>query len=224
VGSADRNAIVRRMAIHRPTERVVIAYASGSQAGDTVGTDLDSFEIGTTEDCLVNTKCTDVHASQLRIERRDHGWFAIPLGRTIVFHGQTLSKDDFQLRSGDLIRIGLDGNDFQFCLQTPGHPIQSVIAKYLPQSRLPPENIALQEKRTVFTQSTDAFSDAAAGAANRSGEEEKIGHQNTGCIQFWSRPSAPLIWLVIAGVASCLFLLGALAILVLAILFRSGAS
>ena len=240
--SADRNALGRQMAFRRPSNRVLIAHASGSRAGSMIGTDQDAFELGPTESCLVKTECTNVHDSQLRIERRDQGWFAIPLDGAVVFHGQTLSTSDFQLRSGDLIRIGLDGNDFQFCLQTPGHSIQSVIAKHLPQSRLAEDEISSQEGAAVPTRTTDAISDAVTAAANQHAGQENIGRQTTlvdasnlpnqnvhresSFTRFSSlkKTGTPMIWLIAAVVVSFLILLGALALLVFAFLFRSGAS
>ena len=120
--------------IERPATGIVLTIASGSRAGEMIGTDDQEVMIGFSHDCLLRFP-SDQHPrsrGRLLLRRGTEGWYVLRVSGDSAFVNQHLVEDKFPLRSGDMIRLSARGPDVQFTMHSAGVAIRDLVDRYLP--------------------------------------------------------------------------------------------
>ena len=120
--------------LDRPNEGIVITFASGIQAGKSIGLDCHAFDIGYTADCAVHVECESKESpedTRLRVSQSSEGWSVQAIAGNSAFVNQTRILNSIALRSGDLIRLSWQGPDVQFYLQSGSPSIKQLAAEFL---------------------------------------------------------------------------------------------
>ena len=114
----------------RPSNRVVVVYASGYQAGQAIGFDQNQLTIGCGDGFDVKVDGQDTNVS-LRVERQSAGWIAhLESGESFIINQEFCSTSS-ALRSGDLIRLSWRGPDVQFYLQSGAPSVHQLAKEHL---------------------------------------------------------------------------------------------
>jgi serine/threonine protein kinase len=136
---ADRPSPKRKASandiLDRPPNGVALVLASGSRAGEMIGTDDMEFAIGLDPDCLLRFSENEYPLLQCRLECQrtpSHGWSISRVRGEGIFVNQRPLEGRTSLRSGDIICLGPRGPDVQFNLQSSGFSIKNLASKYLP--------------------------------------------------------------------------------------------
>ena len=122
----------------RPSNRVVVVYASGAHAGQSLGFDQHHLTVGRGEqfDIPVDSQGTNV---SLRIERQNNGWIAnLETGDSFIIN-QEFCSSSTALRSGDLIRLSWRGPDVQFYLQSGAPSVRQLAEEHLGSDNVGPD-------------------------------------------------------------------------------------
>jgi len=120
--------------LQRPTNGVVLVIASGSRAGEMIGTDLSQFSIGFSDDCLICFQSDKQSDGQARVvfSRSPDGWSIRSEYEGRVYVNEHFLSEERPLRSGDIIRLSANGPDLQFTLQSGGFDIRQLVDRFLP--------------------------------------------------------------------------------------------
>lgn len=124
--------------IERPATGIVLTIASGSRAGEMIGTDDQEVMIGFSHDCLLRFP-SDQHpqsSGRLLLRRGTEGWYVLRVAGDSAFVNQHLLENKFPLRSGDIIRLSWRGPDVQFTMHSAGVAIRDLVDRYLPPQRI----------------------------------------------------------------------------------------
>ncbi len=118
----------------RPLGGIAIGVVSGSRAGATYGFEATELTVGV--GCSCDVLLEDAYAGEpmrVRIQRQSSGWEVTPeAGVEYLAINQTIHRTTAKLRSGDVVRLSLEGPDFQFYLQSGTPTISEIAAKHLP--------------------------------------------------------------------------------------------
>lgn len=155
--------------IERPATGIVLTIASGSRAGEMIGTDDQEVMIGFNHDCLLRFP-SDQHPrtkGKLLLRRGPEGWYVLRVSGDSAFVNQHLLEDKCPLRSGDMIRLSSRGPDVQFTMHSAGVAIRALVDRYLP-----PQSVISQES---VSQAADCEHPTAALAADQPGDSLAVG-------------------------------------------------
>jgi len=125
--------------VERPTNGVVLVVASGTRAGEMIGTDLSEFRAGFSDDCLICFESEKHSDRTLAVfSRTSEGWTIRAEQESPIFiNEQPLFHEERPLRSGDIIRLSANGPDLQFTLQSGGFDIRQLVSRFFPGPATP---------------------------------------------------------------------------------------
>jgi serine/threonine protein kinase len=134
--------------ISRPSTGIVLAIASGSRAGEMIGSNENELMIGFDHDCLVRFSRDQYPwgGGKVLMRRGPQGWYALRVSGDAAFVNQRALEEKCQLRSGDIVRLSSRGPDIQFTMQSGGVAIRSLVERFLPHAPsrpLPAASMAL---------------------------------------------------------------------------------
>lgn len=120
--------------LERPDAGIVLTIASGSRAGEMIGSEDQEIMIGFSHDCLLRFRSDQypLTSGKLLLRRGTEGWYALRVSGNSAFINQHPLKDKCPLRSGDIIRLSSRGPDVQFTMQSGGLDIRELVERYLP--------------------------------------------------------------------------------------------
>ncbi len=126
--------------VERPATGIVLAVASGSRAGEMIGTNENELMIGFDHDCFLRFSSQQYpHGGGKVIMRRStEGWYVLRISGDSTFVNQHLLEEKSPLRSGDIVRLSSRGPDVQFTMQSGGVAVRALVDRFLPsQSHAP---------------------------------------------------------------------------------------
>jgi len=102
----------------RADSPVLLRLLSGEDGGQFVAVDSDRFTVGSRADVsFPHHRALGLPSKAAKIRREAEGWVIRPTSGQRMFVNTTPISGHASLRSGDVIRLSLDGPDFQFVIQ-----------------------------------------------------------------------------------------------------------
>lgn len=120
--------------VERPATGIVLAIASGTRAGEMIGTNDNELMIGFDHDCFLRFSSEQYpHGSgKVLMRRSSEGWYVLRVAGDSAFVNQHLLEDKSPLRSGDIVRLSSRGPDVQFTMQSGGVAVRALVDRFLP--------------------------------------------------------------------------------------------
>lgn len=110
--------------VERPDFPMVLRVVSGCKAGIMLGFSQDVVRVGSEPDCELRFNPEDdpgVSNRRISFRKELDGW-RVYAEREGIWHNQAALRDSAEIRSGDILRLSIQGPDVQFVLHTPGTP------------------------------------------------------------------------------------------------------
>ena len=122
-------------AAERAASPVLLRMLSGEDVGQFVAIDSDRFTVGSRADVSFPAqRAMGLPSKAAKIRREAEGWVLRPASGQRMFVNTTPVTGKVSLRSGDVVRLSLDGPDFQFLIQHHNQRSLAAIAKdYAPR-------------------------------------------------------------------------------------------
>ena len=120
--------------VERPATGIVLAVASGSRAGEMIGTNDNELMIGFDHDCFLRFSGEQYPhgGGKVLMRRGPEGWYVLRVSGDSAFVNQHLLEDKLPLRSGDIVRLSSRGPDVQFTMQSGGVAVRALVDRFLP--------------------------------------------------------------------------------------------
>jgi serine/threonine protein kinase len=120
--------------VERPATGIVLAIASGSRAGEMIGTNENELMIGFDHDCFLRFPDDQypLGGGKVLLRRGPEGWYVLRVSGNSAFINQHLLEEKSPLRSGDIVRLSSRGPDIQFTMQSGGVAIRAMVDRFLP--------------------------------------------------------------------------------------------
>ncbi|MCA9183301.1 MAG: hypothetical protein KDA51_17695, partial [Planctomycetales bacterium] len=156
VATQAKREVLSAHVVERPATGIVLAIASGSRAGEMIGTNDNELMIGFDHDCFLRFSSEQYphRTGKVLLRRSSEGWYVLRVAGDSAFVNQHLLEDKSPLRSGDIVRLSSRGPDVQFTMQSGGVAVRALVDRFLPSQPHAPRGPA-------------ATLGAAAGPANR---------------------------------------------------------
>jgi hypothetical protein len=161
----QQDSLTAKDIIDRPANSTVLIIASGKKAGEMVGIDEIEWSVGFDADCRLRFSNEEYPALEAKVTCRKtpQGWMVKRIRGENVFVNQTQLDERLPVRSGDIVRLGTKGPDFQFNLQNAGFSVKTLVEKYMPDqpaTRQPPN-----DKNGAITPTNAAATNGAAASS-----------------------------------------------------------
>lgn len=121
--------------VNRPATPVVVRLLSGTRAGGMIGISENAFSVSDTDDVDVSPgeEIVDIDRTMLRIRKEVEGWTLHTSGLARTWIDKRKAGPRESLKSGDIVRVGDRGPDFQFLVQSASSDsLISIIEKHAP--------------------------------------------------------------------------------------------